>query len=113
MGSVISVAGIVFLFLLGSFYSFRLEQLIAGHSPIKDPSVVARGCYTAAFIYMGVFVFCYFQVSGLFFTSGKTTGDEPLIGTGSNLSLSVFEKDRITMFISRNAHYRLSHFRSG
>jgi hypothetical protein len=71
MGSVISVAGIVFLFLLGSFYSFRLEQLIAGHSPIKDPSVVARGCYTAAFIYMGVFVFCYFQVSGLFFTSGR------------------------------------------
>lgn len=62
-GSVISVAGVIFLFLLGSFYNFKLEQLVAGHDPIRDPTGVARGCYSAAFIYIGVFGFCYFQVS--------------------------------------------------
>ncbi|KAJ3368692.1 hypothetical protein HDU91_000356 [Kappamyces sp. JEL0680] len=61
MGSVISVCGIIFLMGLGAFYHSELEQLVNGAEPIEDPVAVAKACYSAAFIYGGMFLFCFFQ----------------------------------------------------
>jgi len=62
-GTVISVAGIIFLGLLGSFYNAELEQLVNGKEPIEDPTAVAKGCYVGAFLYCVIGAFCYWQVS--------------------------------------------------
>ncbi|KAI9189649.1 hypothetical protein H9P43_001082 [Blastocladiella emersonii ATCC 22665] len=55
--NVTSVAGIIFMVLLGAFLDAGAPTLTQGHNAPSNPHFVASSCYTAAAIYAGLLVF--------------------------------------------------------
>ncbi|KAJ3323783.1 STIP1 y and U box-containing protein 1 [Boothiomyces sp. JEL0866] len=42
---------------MGGLYHAEIEKFVTGKHPPKDPLAIAKACYVAAFIYMGLFAF--------------------------------------------------------
>lgn len=61
--SVVSACGILFLVILGLLFQAESEILLEGKpgEVPKNGKVAAKGCFSAALIYLGFFVFCSFQ----------------------------------------------------
>ncbi|TPX66832.1 hypothetical protein SpCBS45565_g04219 [Spizellomyces sp. 'palustris'] len=51
---------------MGALFHAENEELVEGKKGEvpSDPQLVAKGCYVAGFIYMGLFAFCWCQVDG-------------------------------------------------
>ena len=50
---------------MGTLFQIKAEELVEGKHAPKSPEAVAKGCYTAAVIYILIFLFCFGQVSSL------------------------------------------------
>nr|KAJ3420956.1 hypothetical protein HK105_004856 [Polyrhizophydium stewartii] len=46
---------------LGALFHAEVEELVEGKNAPSDPIAVSKACYAAAFIYLGLGVFCLIQ----------------------------------------------------
>ncbi|KAI9276332.1 hypothetical protein BC943DRAFT_333003 [Umbelopsis sp. AD052] len=56
--SVVSVAGIIFLTILGVLFDKEVEALTESVNDPDDPHAVAQACFTAAIVYGCFLAFC-------------------------------------------------------
>ncbi|KNE54757.1 hypothetical protein AMAG_17703 [Allomyces macrogynus ATCC 38327] len=61
--SLTSVAGIIFLLILGLLFNSHAPTLVEGHSAPADPAGAASTCFKAAAIYAGLLAFGLWQVA--------------------------------------------------
>ncbi|KAJ3314390.1 hypothetical protein HDV04_000352 [Boothiomyces sp. JEL0838] len=62
------------LLFMGGLYHNEVEKFVTGKHPPKDPMAIAKACYVAAFIYMGLFAFGLCQSGSDLFLSCRRLG---------------------------------------